>query len=541
MKNFIKVFVTVLLFGHYNAFSQWTNDPANPMVTASAANVQSNVQSFPDGDGGLFSFWKDSRNESGKFDVFGQHYNADGIAQWTENGKLIINGLGNVQSFHIIPTDNGEILIAWIDFIETFSPDNGIFAQKLNANGETVWPSNLLMKTGSALMGVSLVESAGNYYSCMQALVTGGADKIYMNKFTENGTLLWPIDEYNITYNTWDIGRVSATSDKLGGIYVYYSTGNGSGAALLCNHLNTSSGNLWSDWINVTSGSPGLNYQFSAIGDSQGVTLVWVGDGVPNTSGKNIYSRRLLISSGDNAWSGGTKEISVAMSDQDRFYWKKSGDDYYMTWSDSRSLTNADIYAQKFNTSGEMFWDQDGIEVANLSTYIPYPEFDLNADNSMVIGHKALYVGFVAHKVLSDGTVEWGPDGDSIFISEFSPFYSDFNIVYTGDKFLAISARTEPSGGADGIYISQIDVRALSVAEYNDIPQFGFYPNPVKDFINITGISELSSVQIFDITGKILINSKMDSNSNSLDLSLLSQGIYLVKINNRFAGKLVKK
>ena len=538
MKNFTKVFVIVLLLGHYNAFSQWTNDPANPMVTAAAANVQSNVQSFTDGNGGLFSFWKDSRNESGKFDVFGQHYNAEGIAQWTANGKIIIDGLGNVQSFHIIPTDNGEILIAWIDFIETFSPDNGIFAQKLNTNGDTVWPSNLLMKTGNALMGVSIVESAGNYYSCMQALVTGGADKIYMNKFTENGALLWPIDEYNITYNTYDIGRVSATSDKTGGIYVYYSTGNGSGAALLCNHLNTSSGNLWSEWINVTAGSPGLNYQFSAIGDSQGVTLVWVGDAIPNTSGKNIYSRRLLTANGNNAWPEGSKEITTARSDQDRFYWKKAGDDYYMTWSDSRSLTNADIYAQKFNTSGEMIWDQDGIEVANLSTYIPYPEFDLDADNSMVIGHKAY--DFVAHKVLSDGTVEWGPEGDSVFIREFSPFYSDFNIVYTGEKFLAISGRTEPSGGADGIYISQIDGRALGVTDYNIKNQFEFYPNPVKDFITFKGISELYPVHVFDLTGKILINSKVDSNSNSLNVSQLSQGIYLVKINNQFAGKLLK-
>lgn len=538
MKNFTKVFITVLLLGQYNAFSQWTNDPANPMVTAAAANVQSNVQSFADGNGGLFSFWKDSRNESGKFDVFGQHYNAEGIAQWTVNGKLIIDGLGNVQSFHIIPATNGEFLIAWIDDVGTSSPDNGIFAQKLSTSGETVWPSNLLMKTGNALVGVSLVESAGNYYACMQAVITPGTDKIYMNKFTDNGALLWPIDQYNITYNTLDIGRVSATSDKSGGIYVYYSTGNGSGDALLCNHLNTSSGNLWSDWINVTTGTSGLNYQFSAIGDSQGVTLAWIGNAVPDTSGQNIYSKRLLIANGDNAWSGGIKEICAETNNQDRFYWKKSGDDYYMTWSDSRSGTNADIYAQRFNTSGEMIWDQGGIEVANLSTYIPYPEFDLDADNTMVIGHKAY--DFVAHKVLSDGTVEWGPEGDSVFIREFSPFYYDFNIVYTGDKFLAISARAESTGGADGIYISQIDGIALGVDGFDDNKQFGFYPNPAQDFINLKGISELSTVQIFDLTGKILINSKVDSNSNSLNVSQLSQGIYLVKINNQYSGKLVK-
>ena len=81
----------------------------------------------------------------------------------------------------------------------------------------------------------------------------------------------------------------------------------------------------------------------------------------------------------------------------------------------------------------------------------------------------------------------------------------------------------------------------LGIDDLHNENQISFYPNPANTTINFPGISEESNVQVFDLTGKKLMDSKMNINSNSMDVSQLSQGIYLVKINNRFAGKLVKK
>ncbi len=81
---------------------------------------------------------------------------------------------------------------------------------------------------------------------------------------------------------------------------------------------------------------------------------------------------------------------------------------------------------------------------------------------------------------------------------------------------------------------------ALGVGDFDTYKQISFYPNPSSDVINFQNISEQSIVQVFDITGKKLLDSKMNSNSNSLDVSQLLQGIYSVKINNKFSGKLVR-
>jgi hypothetical protein len=55
------------------------------------------------------------------------------------------------------------------------------------------------------------------------------------------------------------------------------------------------------------------------------------------------------------------------------------------------------------------------------------------------------------------------------------------------------------------------------------------YPNPASNFVTIG--SENANVLIFDITGKLVLNVS-DSNNQTIDISTLSEGMYIVKINS---------
>ena len=55
------------------------------------------------------------------------------------------------------------------------------------------------------------------------------------------------------------------------------------------------------------------------------------------------------------------------------------------------------------------------------------------------------------------------------------------------------------------------------------------YPNPVQNIIYVKGNSEAYSIEIYSLIGQLV---KTVSNANEIDVSLLSQGIYLIRIRN---------
>lgn len=60
-----------------------------------------------------------------------------------------------------------------------------------------------------------------------------------------------------------------------------------------------------------------------------------------------------------------------------------------------------------------------------------------------------------------------------------------------------------------------------------EVKKSSVYPNPVKDIINISSNSKVSKVGIYNIDGKMV----SEANSDKIDLSKFSSGIYLMKID----------
>ncbi len=67
----------------------------------------------------------------------------------------------------------------------------------------------------------------------------------------------------------------------------------------------------------------------------------------------------------------------------------------------------------------------------------------------------------------------------------------------------------------------------LGVSDINKV-DFDFYPNPVKDVLNIQSQIEVKSVEVFNILGQEVINSRKITNGQ-IDVSQLTSGTYIVK------------
>src|SRR5262249_40426943 len=76
-------------------------------------------------------------------------------------------------------------------------------------------------------------------------------------------------------------------------------------------------------------------------------------------------------------------------------------DTMYVAWDDARpGASNYYIYMQKISKSGNMLWTDNGIQLSNLNSYIPYPKLVMSGKN--VVATYAVNSAFRGQKVLPD-------------------------------------------------------------------------------------------------------------------------------------------
>lgn len=61
-----------------------------------------------------------------------------------------------------------------------------------------------------------------------------------------------------------------------------------------------------------------------------------------------------------------------------------------------------------------------------------------------------------------------------------------------------------------------------------------FYPNPASDFINISGLEKEAEMTIYDLMGKIVLKTSVESGDNMIDISNISNGTYIIAVDGKF-------
>jgi hypothetical protein len=69
---------------------------------------------------------------------------------------------------------------------------------------------------------------------------------------------------------------------------------------------------------------------------------------------------------------------------------------------------------------------------------------------------------------------------------------------------------------------------------------FTYYPNPVKDVLNITYSATIQNVQVINLIGQQVRNQEFNATNGSVDLSNLPSGAYLVKVTTENGEKTIK-
>ena len=110
---------------------------------------------------------------------------------------------------------------------------------------------------------------------------------------------------------------------------------------------------------------------------------------------------------------------------------------------------------------------------------------------------------------------------------------------------LKIELKQNPNDWLAGAYpATQIDLTAPPTASVNGVDSFlndvKIYPNPARDFFQITNFSKLNNpmIKIYNMLGKELYSTS--SGSSTIDISNFTNGVYLLKINSDGLSKTIQ-
>jgi len=73
-----------------------------------------------------------------------------------------------------------------------------------------------------------------------------------------------------------------------------------------------------------------------------------------------------------------------------------------------------------------------------------------------------------------------------------------------------------------------------------DSSNFTYYPNPVKNTLNLSYNQEISNVDIFNLMGQKVSSNAINANQGQVDMSNLSNGVYLVKVTSNNQVKTIR-
>ena len=101
------------------------------------------------------------------------------------------------------------------------------------------------------------------------------------------------------------------------------------------------------------------------------------------------------------------------------------------------------------------------------------------------------------------------------------------------------------SSSAGNFVIDRIVFNNNTTLDIDDVntTTFNISPNPANDIIKVTATSDIESVRIFDITGKLMSKGGV-SVSNEINVAILNAGVYFINITfvngNQLSKKIIK-
>ncbi len=491
------------------AWAQWEPDGV-PLCAAPA--TQESVSIASDGAGGAIVVWWDLR--AGNFDVYAQRVDASGNARWGTDGVAICT-VSSGDYYPCITADGaGGAIIAWKDLRSGVGYD--IRAQRIDADGNVEWTANGVLVCGAVLnqsRPAIVADGTGGAIVTWHDYRTGTNGDIYAQRVNASGIAQWTAN--GVAISTAANGQLYPviTTDGVGGAIIAWQDFRDGDYDVYARRVDAAGAPLWTAHGVAMCVAANQQVNVAIASDGVGGAIVAWQD---NRSGTNydVYARRAL-STGVVFWgdAGGTP-VTTAAGDQTQPVIAGDGGDQgaFVAWTDRRSGTNDDIYAQRMNQLGGRPWSVDGVAMCTAADdqLAPSIVYD-DADGAIVVWQDQRAGGaqdIYAQRVNFFG-VQWSPDGVPVCTAVQNQFFP--KAVMDGFGGAIVAWHDPRSGVSSDVYAQRIGANGDTPTGIRDTPSASVialrenYPNP----FSTTTVFDLElsrdadvTVDVFDAAGR---------------------------------------
>lgn len=176
----------------------------------------------------------------------------------------------------------------------------------------------------------------------------------------------------------------------------------------------------------------------------------------------------------------------------------------------------------------------DYITVENCDGLVPVGDFDFE-----IVPQALVNFTNTSNVTGDDATYSWNfGDGTSKSADE-SPTHQ-----FTADGSYDVTMIIRNDAGSDTV-TKTVDIVGVSVANIINPEDIKVYPNPVSSVLNVEVLQSFENIEvtIFDIAGKVIINSRSEGNTTQLTMAGLAKGTYVLEIKSgdKFHRELILK
>ncbi|MBL0176603.1 MAG: hypothetical protein IPP94_15285 [Ignavibacteria bacterium] len=405
--------------------AQWSQVPEINNLVCDKTNEQKALCAIPDGYGGTFVVWEDSRNSANGVDLYAQRLSASGATVWSASGIEVCGGEGAQRRPSLAPDGAGGVIVVWDD---TRNVEADIYAQRIDSSGRHCWSP-----TG---VPVCIAPWAQQY----PQVVTDGA----------------------------------------GGAIVFWQDGRTPGYDVYAQRLSASGAALWTDNGLLVSGTSRRCILSRALPDGRGGAIAVWEDGRNPQNGGDLYAQR-VNDAGATVWPPSGVPVCTAGSTQRAP--RMVSDDHegaIIAWQDARGGALSDVYAQRIDSAGQARWLTNGIGVCLLPEQQGPPEIASDLRGGAIISWRDERFSYAprlyAQRVNAAGNALWQADG--IDVCPAAQFADKHRMVSDGAGGM-IAAWQDGRGGSTNlnIFAQRVDSNGVQLCGATGILVAGAYQN----------------------------------------------------------------